>query len=117
MAMEAMTAIQKSDNDYFLKYVAEEGIVIAGNTYSKEKITTLLKDKHSLLFKHLYSGKSSIKHFFNTDQNPNVSISQKSSNSIAIIYTSKNSSERRTIQNCYIKISGTWYLEGIFSCE
>ncbi len=115
MAIEAKAAILKNDNAYFLKYVAEEGIVFAGNSYSKEKIQSLLNDNHSWLYKHLYSGKSSIKHFFDAAKDSNVTISQRSSNAVAIIYSSKNS--KRIIQNCYIKISGVWYLEGIFSCE
>ena len=115
MAIEAKVAILRNDNAYFLKYVAEEGIVFAGNSYSKEKIQSLLNDTHSWLYKHLYSGKSSIKHFFDTAEDSNVTISQRSSNAVAIIYISKKS--KRTIQNCYIKISGIWYLDGIFSCE
>jgi hypothetical protein len=117
MALEAKTAIQHVDNAYFLKYVAAEGVVFGGRAYSKEQISDLLSDKHSSLYNHLYSGKTSIKHFFDTVQHPVVKISKRGSNSILISYSSKESNENSSVENCYIRISDNWYLDGIFSCE
>jgi hypothetical protein len=117
MAMEAKEAIQKHDNEYFLRYVAAEGIVLDGRVYSKEQISVLLNNKHNTFNKYLYSGKTSIKHFFDTIHNPEVKITKRGGNSILIIYASKELTETRSVKNCYIKISNHWYLDGIFSCE
>ena len=117
MAMEAKTAIQQIDHQYFLKYVAEEGVVVKGDAYSKEKIADLLNDHQSALYQYLFSGKNSIKHFFDTTPNPDVKIIKRAANSILFSYSSKQSNEPDSIENCYIKIGNTWYLDGIFSCE
>jgi hypothetical protein len=114
MATECKSAIQQHDNEYFLNYVAAEGVVLDGRAYSKEQIAVLLSDRHSSLYKHLYSGKTSIKYFFDSFPITEVKITKRGSNSILISYSAK---EQRSVQNCYIKISGHWYLDGIFSCE
>ncbi len=117
MAMEAKTAIQKYDNDYFLKFVASEGVVVVDRAYSKEQVSVLLNDIHSPLFKYLYSGKFSIRYFFDTVQNPLVNITKRGTNSILISYSSREPNEKRLVKNCFILINDHWYLDGIFSCE
>jgi hypothetical protein len=117
MAMQAKAAIQNHDNEYFLNYVAAEGVVISDRAYSKVQIADLLIDNHSSLYKHLYSGKTSIKHFFDTVHNPEVKISKRGTNSILITYSSNVQNGKQAVENCYIKISNHWYFDGIFSCE
>lgn len=117
MATETRTAILNYDSNYILKYVSAEGIVFEDTLYSKEQIISLLKDKQSWLYKYLYSGKSSVKYFFDKAQDAEVKIIQKGANAVMIIYASKNTNEKRMLENCYININDTWYWDGIFSCK
>jgi hypothetical protein len=117
MAKDTKTAILNSDSNYILKYVAEEGIYFVDKSYSKRQIIELLKDKNSWLSKHLYSGKSSIKHFFDNNQDIQTKIYKRGENAVMITYASKSTSQEKAVENCYLSIKGTWYLDGIFSCE
>lgn len=117
MAWEMRSAILNIDTAYLMKYVAPSGTYFIDTVYSHEQIERMIMDKNSWLYKHLFIGDNSVKSYFKQAINLNIKIYKRDTNAIMVSYQSSNFEEVKWVENCFIKINGIWYFDGIFNCQ
>lgn len=117
MAWEMRRAVLNMDATYLMKYVAPSGTYFIDSAYSHEQIEKLIGDKNSWLYHHLFGNKDSVRNYFNQAHDLKIKVFPRNTDAIMVSYQSSNFEAVKWIENCFIKINGKWYMDGIFTCQ
>lgn len=117
MADEMMIAVLNMDTAYLMKYVAPSGTYFMDTVYSHDQIEKMINDENSWLYKHLFVGDNSVKSYFEQARNLKIKIFERDTNAIMVSYQSSNFEAFKWVENCFIRKNGTWYFDGIFTCQ
>lgn len=114
---ELQRAISDANVSCLMKYVAPTGTYVIDEVYTHKQIKKMLINKKSWLYKHLFVGRESIRGYFERAENIRLKVFKRGTNAILISYQASNIAPTDWAECCLIKVNGTWYFDGIFSCE
>jgi len=117
IAGDLKEATLTNDTDAIMSFVHQNGTYFLDTAYSKQEIANLLNDKESWLYEHLFSGEKSVRDYFVGSEGLEVKVLNKSKNAVMLSFQAKNVDSADWVECCLIRISGKWYLDGIFLCE
>lgn len=117
MALKMRSAVLNMDTTYLMKYVAPTGTNFIDSAYSHEQIKKLIEDKNSWLYHHLFGNADSVMKYFHQAKDIKIKIFSRNTDAIMVSYQSSNFEAVKWIENCFIRINGKWYMDGIFACQ
>lgn len=115
LAKVVQGAVVNKDIDKLMQYVHPSGTVFIDAAYTKAEISSLMKDKDSWLYKHLFVGEKSVRTYLLQAKNLKTSVHPQSDTAMFVFFESSNYEKWQ--ESCFIQIDGKWYFDGIFSCE
>lgn len=116
-ANKAMFGVINTDIEQLLKMISKHGVYFGDSKFSKNEISRLLKDKNSLLYKHMFAADDSVKAYFDKNKNISLVVLNRGSKSAIVKYRSDTLNEDEWLECCFIKIDNKWYFDGMFYCE
>jgi len=119
IANELRIAVLNQDIETLLKYVSPGGTYFIDDLYHYSEIKELLYTNDSWLYKHLFVGEKSVRHYFENAENLRIKIDilDEYKDAPMIFYQSSNYKPLNWVECCLIKHGERWYFNGIFSCE
>lgn len=105
------------DLEGLMKYVPEGGVYFIDDHYTKAEVRTLLYNKDSWLYKHLFFEDKSVFRKFGNKPVEVEAVFKRDNNAVRVRYGTGTDKGGSPVDNCLFKIDGLWYFDGIFYCE
>jgi hypothetical protein len=117
LANKLRNAILNNDLEFVSKFINPSGMYFGDSVYTSQEIRQFLKDENSWLYKHLFGKKDSVKSFFINANDIKIKIYYRGDDAYHISFQSSNYDPTEWMECCFIRIKGTLFFDGIFSCD